>query len=164
MIKKRITCQYLTVEFKKDDDSEEAALNQVASAAALALYNRFLLREKTIGMCSRKRWTKPLVKALRHYGITWTGSEYDIWCIAPTLTAEYEWAGCRMTRVCCGDCVSASSVRELISWLNEIHCWGLRVHGPGCGKDVGLRMNGRRGGIRIDDIGADEEDEERGSE
>ncbi len=155
VIKKRMTCPYLTIEFKKDDALEEVALNQVASAAALALYNRFLLRKKTIGILSRRRWTEQLVKTLRHY---------DIWCIAPTLTSKYEWAGCTMTNVYHGDCVNASSVRELINWLNEIHCWGLTVHGPRCEKDIKLRMNARQSGIRISDIGADSEDEESGAE
>ena len=164
VMKKRMTCPYLTIEFKKDDALEEAAINHVASAAALALYNRFLLREKTIGILHRRRWTEPLVKTLRHYGITWTGSEFDIWCVVPVLTSEFEWAGCTMTKLYHGDCMNTASVRELINWLNEIHCWGLTVHGPRCEKDIKLRMNARQTGIGTSDIGADSEDESSGSE
>lgn len=163
VIKKRMTCPYLTIEFKKDDALEQAALNQVAGAAALALYNRFFLRKKTIEKLGRS-WTKSLVKTLRHYGITWTGSEFDVWCIVPVLTPEYEWAGCTMTEVYHGDCVNKSSVRDLIDWLNEIHCWGLTVHGPRCEKDIKIRMDAQNSGIRISDIGADSEDESDGQE
>lgn len=41
---KTIACPYLTVEFKKDDETEQVAWNRVAAAASVALYNRFLLR------------------------------------------------------------------------------------------------------------------------
>ena len=59
--------------------------------------------------------------------------------------------------------MNTSSVRELINWLNEIHCWGLTVHGPRCEKDIKFRMNAQESGLRISDIGADSEDESDGS-
>lgn len=161
VVKKRMTCPYLTIEFKKDDALEQAALNKLAGAAALVLYNRFILRKKTIGVLGSS-WTEPLVKTLRHYGITWTGSEFDIWCVVPVLTPEFEWAGCKMTEVYHGDCMNTSSVRELINWLNEIHCWGLTVHGPRCEKDIMIRVNAQESGLRSTDIGADSEDESNG--
>ena len=40
----RVTCPYFTVEFKRDDSGDVVAENQIATAGALALYNRYLLR------------------------------------------------------------------------------------------------------------------------
>ena len=43
-----ISCPYVTVEFKKDDQMDEVAENEVAAAGALALFNRFLLRDRRL--------------------------------------------------------------------------------------------------------------------
>ena len=40
------TSPYFTIEFKKDNQESEVALNRLAGASALALYNRFCLRQK----------------------------------------------------------------------------------------------------------------------
>ena len=50
VMKGAITYPYLTIEFKKDDSEEQVALNQVATAATLALYNRFQLRKQSLDL------------------------------------------------------------------------------------------------------------------
>ena len=158
VVKKRIVSPYLTVEFKKDDVGEQSAVNQVAAAASLTLYNRFLLRKRAMATLVRS-WNMQQVEVIKHYGLTFMGSEFDVWCVKPVLTEDYEWAGCEMIRVYHGDCTYQFSVRELINWLNEIHCWGLTVHGPKCEKDIKSCIGVRASGIRVSNIAPDSEDE-----
>ena len=153
VVYKTITCPYLTIEFKRDDVEDQAAFNQVAAAAALALYNRYLLRRRSLDLAKQK-WDQQHLEPLKHYGITFTGSSYSIWCIRAGLTNRYYWNGCYMERVFYGDCELAESVRDLIDWINEIHCWGLTVHGPECQKDVKVSMKAMESstGVRVSDI------------
>ena len=149
-----ITCPYLTIEFKKDDSEERVAVNQVAAAAALALYNRFQLRKRSIEI-SKQRWDQERVEPLKHYGMTFMGYRYSVWCIRVQLTKKFEWNGCHMERVHLGNCLSATGVRDLIDWVNEIHCWGLTMHGPECQNDIKLSMKAHEStsGFRVSDIG-----------
>ena len=148
-----ITCPYLTIEFQKDDFAEQTAINQVAAAAALALYNRYLLRTQSLDLANQE-WDQRHLKALKHYGITFTRSRYSIWCIQVELKNRYSWSGCHMERVFLGNCRFSKDVRYLIDWINEIHCWGLTVHGPECQKDVNLIMKANEDftGIRVSDL------------
>ena len=158
VMKRRILSPYLTIEFKKDNSDEQSALNQVAAAASLALYNRFLLRKKAM-VTLKRSWNKRHIDVIKHYGITFMGSEFNVWCMKAVLTEDYEWAGCEMTRVHHGNCTHHSSVRELFDWLNEIHCWGLTIHGPKCEKDIKNCIGVQTSGIRVSDISPDSEDE-----
>ncbi|KAL8820844.1 MAG: hypothetical protein Q9191_007429 [Dirinaria sp. TL-2023a] len=148
-----LTCPYLTIEFKRDESAMQAALNKVAAAAAIALYNRYLLRKQSLD-CAKQKWDEEHAKPLKHYGITFTGSCYSIWCISMQLTNRYAWSGCRMNRVFFSDCTNPRSVRDLIDWINEIHCWGLTVHGPECQEDIKRSMKAAEGftGIRVSDV------------
>lgn len=153
VVNETITCPYPTIGFKRDDSEVQVALNQVAAATALALYNRFLLRKESLD-AAKQDWDPSHVKPLKHYGITFTSYRYTVWCIRVQLTNKYEWSGCLMERVYLGNCLSASSLRNLIDWINEIHCWGLTVHGPECQNDIKLSMRARESslGIRVSDI------------
>lgn len=147
VLNRTITCPYLTIEFKRDDSEEQVAWNQVAAAAALALYNRFRLRQEALGQhCDLKQ-----LQVIRHYGMTFTGSCYSIWIILPQVTPQSKWRGCRMDRLFQGDCTTQAGVRDLIDWINEIHCWGLTLHGPECAKDVKLSLKARSCGFRVSD-------------
>ena len=159
MVNQRITCPYFTIEFKKDDSDSLSAENQVASAAALALYNRFRLRRQRFRI-SQKPWGKRHAQVLKHYGATFMGCTFNIWCIEPKLTEESEWEGCCMTRMYFGNCMSRPNVLNLIDWINEIHCWGLTVHGPSCERDIKSCMGDRSSGFRISNIGPASEDDE----
>lgn len=157
VMKERMTCPYLTIEFKKDDSSDLVARGQVAAAAALALYNRFRLRDEGL-QSSRKQWNSERVKVLRHYGITLQASAYIIWVVEPNLTSKFAWNGCTMSWLFGDNCKRPFGVRQLINWINEIHCWGLTVHGPMCEKDLKRCIVGNQGSYRLSDIVPSAED------
>ena len=145
---------YLTVEFKRDLDAEFVSKNQVAAASSLALHNRFRLREKRFSVM-QKPWTKEDIMDIKHYGMTMQGYKYKIWCITPTLSEADKWAGCEVKVVGCGKCNKPYGVRRFIDWINEIHYWGLTVHGPHCQDDAKYILSKTSKGIRPSDIGAE---------
>ena len=155
-----ITCPYLTIEFKRDHASEEQARLQVVAAAAVALYNRFELRNRRL-QTQGAQWTEALRKVIRHYGLTFSGSKYTVWVIEPRSSTS-AWDGCVMRRLAFGYCEHIADVRKLVQWINEIHCWGLTTHARRCQKDVKLTMEAhqRSSGQRVSDIQADSEDGE----
>ena len=150
---------YFIVEFKKDNQESEVALNRLAGASALALYNRFCLRQKRFrqeGSCTTRR-----TRVLRHYGLTMQQEEYILWCTRPTLTDGFTWVGCEIERIGYGVCSRDYDIRELIRWINEIHYWGLTKHAPRV-EDIKWRIEAHRkgkGGSRPSNIRDDSEDE-----
>lgn len=139
-----ITCPYFTVEFKRDGQSEDAAIAQVAAAGSMALYNRYKLREAA-------REAQPALKDdshIRHYALTFVGSKFVFWAFEPQ--AYGQWHGCTMTRLIGADCTDVYGVKELVDWINEIHRWGLAAHGPSCERDIKAVLN--VGGVRTSDI------------
>jgi hypothetical protein len=141
--RRRITCPYFTIEFKKDDGSIPKAENQVATAAAVALYNRCRLKQDRL-VQTRKRWTQKHNTSLCHYGLTFAGSSYQFWWIRLRQDADkrsispkkWTWPGCEMVKARDGNLELFEDTRTFIDWVNEIHRWGLSVHGPSCEKDV----------------------------
>ncbi|KAL9101791.1 MAG: hypothetical protein Q9163_002987 [Psora crenata] len=152
--KRRITCPYLFIEFKRDEKDPSSAENQVAVAASIALYNRFNLR-----LARMEEAGTPLerldVHNVRVYGITFQAASFVVWCIQPQRGANtgFEWAGCTMTRIGHGDCDNTAEVKKLVDWINEIHRWGLTVHGPGCERDIKICV-AKRFGSRVSDVDA----------
>ena len=146
---------YLTIEFKRDLEAEVVVKNQVAAASSLALYNRFRLREQRLEL-TKDTWTKEdLIMDIKHYGLTMQGSQYGIWCITPTVSEVDRWAGCEMKLVGYGHCGNPHDVRGFINWINEIHYWGLTVHGPGCQDDAKYMLRKMCRGIWPSDIGVE---------
>ena len=41
-----------------------------------------------------------------------------------------------MYRLVQNDCESREGVSWFVNWINEIHHWGLTVHGPSCERDI----------------------------
>lgn len=154
------TSPYFTIEFKKDDKKLEVALNRLVGASALALYNRFCLRQKR--MLQENTWTTRRTRVLRHYGTTMEGEKYTVWCTRPTLTDDFTWAGCEMEMIGYGLCSSKYDIRELIRWIHEIHYWGLTKHAPRVEKDMKCIMEAhckKEEGSPPSDAGDDSEDE-----
>jgi hypothetical protein len=145
--KDRILCPYLTIEFKKDDFTLRKARNQVAAASALALYNRWKLKKDRLDAV-QKPWSERHEKALKHYGITFIGSNFEFWCIEPTLDSQGSWIGCRMYRLAQHSCKSCNGVSRFVNWVNEIHRWGLTVHGPSCERDIKYCIDSTPGALR----------------
>jgi len=142
VIKDRITCPYLTIEFKRD--------GQVAAAAgSVALFNRCRLRKTCVETLSRN-WELDDAKTLKHYALKFIGPSYEFWMMSPVLYADGTWNGCTMTRLFGYVRTEAHGVREFANWINEIHRWGMSVHGPACGNDVKTILRGE--GIRTSDV------------
>lgn len=142
-------CPYLTVEFKKDASDPKKAEHQVAAAGSLALYNRWSLHMRRLSRTDegfdKSRW-----RTIRHYGLTLSGPDYSIWCLEPIVcNKKGDWQGCRMFVLSCGRCsIDAADVENLIQWLNEIHAWGLSVHGPEVEMDVKVVLKQEPGAPR----------------
>lgn len=129
-----ITCPYFTIEFKKHGQSIEQAQCQAAAAASMALYNRYQLKSKALQVLESE-WTDDDRAQMRHYVLTFAGSQYGIW----VLRAQFEndmWNGCTMKPVHISRCTAPSGVQKLEKWINEIHRWGLSEHATGCRDDV----------------------------
>ena len=159
----KFTCPYFTVEFKKDNSGVACVQNQVASAGSIALYNRYCLRKQRLQE-PKKCWTQTGTRHIRHYGLTMDGKEYSVWCITPNISPpDWSWNGCRMRHLAKGHCTIAASVRRLMLWINEIHCWGLTIHAPSCEKDIKVCMREHEAHSRFSasDVSDDSEEESR---
>ncbi|KAI0442072.1 hypothetical protein F4803DRAFT_551514 [Xylaria telfairii] len=133
-VHQRGICPYLTVEFKKDDLKYEVAHCQVAVAAAMSLFNRYRLKSLMLE-ATGQQWSNEDKSHMRHYGITFTGSKWTIWYIS--LQRTQKWDGCKMEVIYQDDCTASSSgVSTLIRFINDIHYWGLAVHGQSCMDDL----------------------------
>ena len=154
--KKRILCPYLTIEFKRDNSTLIKARNQVAVASALALYNRWKLAEARRVVTGKQRSGSERHKeVLKHYGLTFTGRNYEFWCMEPTLSSQESWIGCRMYRLVKDELDSNEGVRLFVDWINEIHRWGLKIHGPSCEVDIKHCIDSTLGGVRTSLVGAE---------
>jgi hypothetical protein len=137
-----ITCPYFTIEFKRDGESEDVAVKQVAAAGSMALYNRHHLHAEALGYQPDLSVDE---ETIRHYSLT-----FVFWVLRPTLDNAGRWNGCAMKRLVGADCTDAYGVRELVDWINEIHRWGLSKHGPSCERAIKAVL--QVGGVRTSDI------------
>ncbi|MCJ1359377.1 MAG: hypothetical protein MMC33_009379, partial [Icmadophila ericetorum] len=46
------------------------------------------------------------------------------------------------------DCTQVSGVVNFVDWVNEIHRWGLTIHGPACELDIKISISKASKGIR----------------
>ncbi|GAP91050.2 hypothetical protein SAMD00023353_1502190 [Rosellinia necatrix] len=146
-VRRTATCPYLTVEFERDGQSEDVAVNRVAAAGSLALYGRWRLH-------SEARAAAPAPPAddlpnVRHYALTCAGSRFTLWVLRPTARGG-RWDGCTVTKLARADCADACQAARLADWINEIHRWGLSEHGPSCGRDIEAILGAS--GVRISDV------------
>ncbi|GME34172.1 uncharacterized protein LTHEOB_11890 [Neofusicoccum parvum] len=141
----RILCPYLSVDFKKNEKTTSEAVFQVAVSSAIAVYNRYKLKQRRMqGQAS----AAGQYASQRHFGLVIAGGSYQFWCTTPQLDAQQAWAGCRMSLLFEAKCKAAANVRHLVDWVNEIHRWGLTVHGPECKEDVRHCLQQSDGGQR----------------
>ena len=161
----RILCPYFTIEFKKDEATIIKAENQVATAAMIALYNRCRLKQKRL-IRTRKRWAQKHNTSLRHYALTLTGTRYQFWLVRlredatgnqESVSAEkWRWTGCDMVRAWRGHLDRTEHIRKFVDCVNEIHRWGLSVHGPSCERDLKFCITHSESGVRTS-LGSPEE-------
>ncbi|PVH91204.1 hypothetical protein DM02DRAFT_620653 [Periconia macrospinosa] len=138
VVQKRAFCPYLTIEFKKDEQTLATARHQVAVASAIALFNRYRLKSCALQMSGRI-WSEEDMSQMRHYGITFTGSSWDLWCTVPKTFET--WTGCNMSTIYSGDCCILAGVQQLVSIMNDVHYWGLQVHGRSCKADIAAKIH-----------------------
>jgi hypothetical protein len=152
-----VACPYFTIEFKRDGESDDNAIKQVAAAGSIALYNRFRLYRRAIRLFhnNQEKYAnfKPTSwQQLRHFGLTFIGSAFEVWELKPVSTENNAWGGCTMQRLQGGDCQqSIYDTQELMRWTNEIHRWGLSMHGPSVKDEIKVCLND--GGVRTSDFG-----------
>lgn len=125
-----ITCPYLSIGFRRDGQSEDAVIAQVAAAGSMALFNRFKLRAEAVKANSNLGNDA----SIRHYALTFAGPRFVLWVLQPTYGNA--WNGCTMKRLVGADCAHDYGIRELVDWINEIHRWALSRHGPSCERDI----------------------------
>lgn len=136
----RMTCPYLTVEFKKDNASDIRAQNQVAGFGARALYNRWLLRKRRCNKSDDNWTTERRKQSILHYGLTLSADTFTFWCLQPTIGSidekKHEWKGCSMQEMASDSLARLQGVRRFAEFINEIHRWGLTKHAQSCEDDI----------------------------
>ncbi|KAI0554218.1 hypothetical protein F4679DRAFT_527574 [Xylaria curta] len=125
--KERAFGSYFTIEFKKNSMSIDVAERQIAIASTLSLYNRWRLKLSKVELQDKNNWSKEDKDHLRHYCLTFTGPRWTIWCVNPKTYEE--WTGCTVTSLKNGNCTHIDHVTTLFEYVNDIHYWGLMVHG-----------------------------------
>jgi len=123
-------CPYLSIEFKAKLDDTRTVQNQVAAAGSISLYNRYLLKRHANVHPTEEQW-----KSVRHYGLTIEKANWTVWHIEPKLTDDI-WCGCKVQRLADGTCLKEADTLMLISWINEIHRWGLCQYALDCEDDI----------------------------
>lgn len=145
-------CPYFTIEFKKDASTYQTAQNQLATAAALALYNRCILKHEFL-QATQTTWSQEIAQSIRHYGLTFSGCNWQFWCITPEILqqdvkAKFKWEGCKMSNLDRGKLLGRQEVEDFITWINEIHRWGITEHGKDCEADVKRCIDNGPSGVR----------------
>ncbi|KAI1194871.1 hypothetical protein F5X97DRAFT_261582 [Nemania serpens] len=139
VIQERAFSPYLTIEF---NEAATTAENQVAVASAMALYNRWRLKRAALRIKSEdNNWSEEQKLQMQHYGITFVGSTWELWYTMPKTYDD--WTGCTMFSMHCGNCSKLDSVGLLLSSINDLHYWGLMVHGKSCQADIDTIVRGK---------------------
>lgn len=81
---------------------------------------------------------------------------YTFWCIRlkeqglgdPISPHDWNWPGCDVIEATPGNLLTAPNVEHFIHWVNEIHRWGLTVHGPSCQNNVQFCIERREKNVR----------------
>jgi hypothetical protein len=153
---------YLTIEFKKDVSTFDAAVNQLTVSATLILYNRFRLQlDHLRAMECLSSVNERAYEDLKHYGIAFNGSKAHFFVAQPRLNLESPsgatWRGCRLTHFTTFDANNWQHVISIQHWLNEIHNWGLGEFSSYLMLDVKGILRAAPGGNRVSQLQGDAE-------
>ena len=164
----RLLAPYLTVMLVDDsgagpNDSEIKALNNLSVIGSIAVYNRYLLKERSLQRHSYSCDPKEIESDLRHYGLVFDKVKFRLWCFrakvdlkpaddsknsaqtsstagsstsAEQKTSQCKWKGCELEELWKGNLIQSGHVDTLVGYLNKIQVYGSRVHGPGIEKDL----------------------------
>lgn len=154
---------YLTIEFKKDGQSFEAAENQVAVSATLILYNRYRLRCDRLKAqkAGKERLTLEDFSDIQHFGIAVNGSEPSLYVLRPRLVVDnsvshddidlkFRWRGCDMVKF--NNMLELRQVLGVLNfaeWINELNNWGLSKHSQQFVIDIKGLVLKAPGGARV---------------
>jgi len=117
-VQRRAFCPYLTIEFKKDEETLATARYQVAVASAIALYNRYRLKNCALQMSGGSVGRRHEPDApLRHH-IHWI--RLGQWCTVPKTLKPGLVAACPPYTLATA---ASAGVQQLISIINDIHYW-----------------------------------------
>jgi len=139
-------CPYFSIEFKARTDDTRIVINRIAAAGSISLFNRYRLKIDAYPHPTSEQW-----KLVRHYGLTMEKENWTVW-LFELKTVDQAWAGCNIRRLGAGACQTEQGIRRLLSWINEIHRWGLCEYALGCEEDIKHIMNGAPN-IRVSEIG-----------
>lgn len=146
---------YFTVEFRKDNHTEEQAQNQATASSAMWLYHRVILRQKRLAAEKVDRSAFDF-EDLKHYVMTLRGSFFTFWVTVPTMSADGTWKGCTMRKLCNANLGSGEKVVRLAQWLNEIHNWGLGPWADGVVDDLEIVLGKSLGAREVVSLTTDE--------
>jgi len=138
-----ITCPYFTIEFKKHGQSIDQATRQASAAASIALYNRYLLKNKALAVRAES-WTNVDRAQMKHYMMTFVGAKYTVLVLRARYKDLSTWDGCSIMSICKSTSITSPGVRKLEGWINEIHRWGLTAHAAGCQADAKTILQHKR--------------------
>lgn len=140
-------CPYYSIEFKATTDDTRIVENQVAAAGSISLFNRYQLK-----IDAHPEPTPEQLRHVRHYGLTMEKEDWIVWLFEPKM-AGAAWAGCTVRNLDSGTCSTEKGVHKLLSWINEIHRWGLCEYALGCEDDVKHVLSGAPNQIEVSQIG-----------
>ncbi|KAL1642397.1 hypothetical protein SLS58_005471 [Diplodia intermedia] len=137
----RALTPYMSVEYKRESRDDEPAgyrkgLNQMACSSILSQYSRYKLRLRAMRMRPSPMWTDADSLAIRHYGLTICGADYDVWLAEAQVSKTGEWLGSRIRRLQYGHLKEEECTNSLVDWVNEIHHWGLGKYSEWVREDV----------------------------
>jgi len=141
-------CPYISIEFKATTDDTRVVENQVAAAGSISLFNRCLLK-----LDAYPHPTPEQLNLVRHYGLTMEKDKWTAWLFEPKI-ADDSWAGCKTRKLDGGTCLTEQGVRRLLSWINEIHRWGLCEYALGCEEDIKHILSRASIHLRVSAIGS----------
>ncbi len=147
VVLKSAIAAYFTIEFKKDEHTEEQAQNQATAASAMWLYHRVILRKRRLA-AEKVDLSASHFEDLKHYAMTLRGPFYNLWVTVPSMSADGVWEGCTMRKLCNANLGSEGKVMRLAQWVNEIHNWGLGSWADGFVDDVKIMLRKNSGGER----------------
>jgi hypothetical protein len=129
-VEDRDATPYLTIEFKKSENTIEQATNQAIAASSLAFFNRFHLKENRLS-ASNKTWNRKHFDQIRHY----TNDLYQTESYSPApqqlksfvcISQGLLWSGLEWLR---GSFESVRTGRLLTRRKNTIGSWMMSLRG-----------------------------------
>jgi len=125
-------CPYITVHYISKEQSEQELENLAAASSAINVYNRWLLKEKSLG----KTLVKPSdISTVAHYCLAFRGDEYIIYITGADISDPLEWEGCLVQRVAGSGFHQTAAVECLLDWLKKIHRWACTAYANDCAED-----------------------------